>query len=281
VTSLTPPTWHLVTWVLLAGVVSGYVAATSDHRYPASRTERLRFTGAMAVAVVACGWPLGDLAAHVSLTALVVQRLALMLAVAPLLLSSIPMDLAVALTRPASVDRVAEFFGRPLVAIATVTVLGTATLIPVVVGWGSANAVADATFDVVTVALGVVLWIPILGTVPGSRRLSLVAKGGYLMVSSLVVTSLSLVWIFAAHPLYPSLHGQRLLLGISPLTDQQLAGFVAKLGAYVPMWTAAFVLFAKSGPGDPSDRPLRWIDVERELERADRRAHVAEGHASR
>ena len=56
------------------------------------------------------------------------------------------------------------------------------------------------------------------------------------------------------------------------LLDQQLAGFVSKLGAYAPMWAVAFTLLARSGEGDPDDRPLRWVDVERELERADRRA---------
>lgn len=280
-TSLTPPTWHPALWVALAAAAIGYAAATSPRRYGASRGQRGSFAGALVVIAIARGWPLGDLAAHVSLTALVVERLLLMLAAAPLLLASVPTGLAASLTRPRAVDRATEVVARPLVAIAVVTVVGTATLLPVVVAWCSANAAVDATLALLTVALGVALWLPVLGTAPGSRRLSQVAKGGYLMASSLVVTSLSLVWIFASRPLYPSLHGQEAILSITPLFDQQLAGFVAKLGASVPMWTAAFVLFARSGEGDPQDRPLRWADVERELERADRRARAVARHAPR
>ena len=65
------------------------------------------------------------------------------------------------------------------------------------------------------------------------------------------------------------------ILRISPLLDQQLAGFVAKLGAYVPMWIVAFVLFARAGDGEePDDATLRWVDVQREFERAERRRAV-------
>jgi cytochrome c oxidase assembly factor CtaG len=235
---------------------------------------RARFAAALACTALAWGWPLGDLAAHVSLSALVVQRLVLMLAVAPLALGSLPDSLAASLTRPRAVDRTLVVLGHPLAAIATVTVVGTATLLPVVVAWGATDAATLAVLGAVVLALGVVLWLPVLGTAPATRRLSLVAKGGYLLASSLVVTSLSFVWIFARQPLYPTFTGQERLLGITPLLDQQLAGFVSKLGAYAPLWAVAFVLLARSGEGDPADRPLRWVDVERELLRADRRARA-------
>ena len=36
------------------------------------------------------------------------------------------------------------------------------------------------------------------------------------------------------------------------------------------MWALAFVLFARSAERDEDDAPLRWVDVQRELERVDR-----------
>ncbi len=63
--------------------------------------------------MVATGWPLGDLAAHWSLTALVVQRLVLALAVAPLLLLGLPYDVIQWLTRPRVVDAVLTRVERP------------------------------------------------------------------------------------------------------------------------------------------------------------------------
>ena len=49
---------------------------------------------------MALTWPLADLAAHWSLTALVTQRLILVLVVAPLLLLGLPYDVIQWLTRP-------------------------------------------------------------------------------------------------------------------------------------------------------------------------------------
>ena len=78
----------------------------------------------------------------------------------------------------------------------------------------------------------------------GTKRLSPTARAGYVFVAALVVTSLSVVWIFARHPLYSALHHQHALLHVSALLDQQIAGFVAKLGAYLPMWAVAFTIFS-------------------------------------
>ena len=55
--------------------------------------------------VVALTWPLADLAAHWSLTALVTQRLILLMAVAPLLLLGLPYDVVQWLTRPGAGGR--------------------------------------------------------------------------------------------------------------------------------------------------------------------------------
>jgi cytochrome c oxidase assembly factor CtaG len=271
VTSLLPPTWHPALVAVLVVASCAYAAATRARAFVASRRERRRFAAAVVVAYAVCAWPLGDLAAHVSITAVVVQRLVLMLAVAPLLLGSLPDGLVARLSQHAVVDRVLRTVVHPALAIAVMTVVGTVTLLPAVVAWGSSSVPAGGLFIAVTLGLGVVLWLPVLGTVPGLPRLSYTAKGGFLLAASLVVTSLSFVWIFARHPLYGSLAGQSKILGISPLLDQQLAGFVSKLGAYFPMWAIAFALFARAGDGDERDQAdLRWVDVQRELERADR-----------
>ncbi|HUD68660.1 MAG TPA: cytochrome c oxidase assembly protein [Acidimicrobiales bacterium] len=272
-TSLLPPTWHPALLAALVVATGVYLVATRRGELAANRSELRRFAAAVLLAYLVCSWPLGDLAAHVSITAVVVQRLVLMLAVAPLLLSSLPDALIARLTRRHTVDRVMHAVVHPAIAIAVVTVIGTVTLVPAVISWGSSSVLAGGLFIAVTLGLGLVLWMPILGSIPGLPRLSYTAKGGYLLAASLVVTSLSFVWIFARHPMYGSLSHQTRILGISPLLDQQLAGFVSKLGAYFPMWAIAFVLFARAGDGGESDQPdLRWIDVQRELERVDRSA---------
>ena len=58
-----------------------------------SRHQIEFFAGACAALAVALTWPVADLAAHWSLTALVTQRLILVLAVAPMLLLGLPHDI--------------------------------------------------------------------------------------------------------------------------------------------------------------------------------------------
>ena len=56
--------------------------------------------------------------------------------------------------------------------------------------------------------------------------------------------------------------------------DQQLAGFLAKLSTIAVLWTVAFVLMTRAqvtATGDEDPEPLMWSDVEREIERAERR----------
>jgi cytochrome c oxidase assembly factor CtaG len=262
-------------WACLAASGVAYGIATSPRRFAATRSQRLRFAAALAILAVACGWPLGDLAAHVSLSAAVVQRLLVMLAVAPLVCTSLPVDLVAALTRLRTVDRVVVALGHPAVAIGVVTIVGTVTLLPEVLAWAAHSSLAGAALQAVALSLGIVLWLPVLGVAPATRRLSLVARGGYLLAASLVVTSLSFVWIFAKRPLYASFAHQHAVLALSPIVDQQLAGFVSKFGAYAPLWAVAFVLFARAGSDDgPAEPQLRWVDVQRELERAERRRSV-------
>ena len=93
-------------------------------------------------------------------------------------------------------------------------------------------------------------------------------------MQSIVPSFLSVVWIFARRPLYASYDHHARVLGMSPVLDQQLAGFLAKLSTIAVLWTVAFTLMTRSqvtAGTDEDAEPLIWSDVEREIERADRR----------
>jgi cytochrome c oxidase assembly factor CtaG len=217
-------------------------------------------------------WPIGDLAASVSLTVATVQRLVIMLLVAPLLLMATPTNVLARLTRPRPIDAVTRLLAHPGFAVVVVTALGTLTLTPPVVDWGAHSSVGRDLVLLAVLFVGLVLWTPALGVMPGAKRLSPAARAGYVFASALVVTSLSFVWIFSQHSLYPALHHQYAILHMTPLFDQQLAGFVAKLGCYMPMWAVAFTIFwhAEDSGTPIEETPLHWADVERQLLRVDR-----------
>jgi cytochrome c oxidase assembly factor CtaG len=258
---------HPVLLVILVILGVWHVWTSRERRY---RVRAL--TGWLVLALVVL-WPVGDLAASVSLSVATLQRLVIMLLVAPLFVMSVSTTRWMQLTRPAMVDAVTRWLAHPAVSMALVTVVGTLTLSTPVVDEGArSNLVRGATL-VGVLACGVILWIPALGVMPGAKRLSPVGRAGFIFVASLVVTSLSIVWIFARHSLYPGLHHQQSLLHMTPLFDQQLAGFVAKLGSYVPMWAVAFTIFSRADDAGVAveETPLHWADVERQLLRVDRR----------
>jgi putative membrane protein len=273
--TLLPFDWHpLVLTVILAVGLAHHLLVSSP------RQRRLAQYALLALLVVTM-WPIGDLAASVSLCVATAQRLVIMLLVAPFLLLSIPTAALGRLTRPVPIDFIVRTLAHPGVAFVFVTVVGTATLATPVVDWGAHSTYGRDLILLTVLIVGFVLWIPALAIMPGTRKLSPAARAGYVFASSIFVTSLSFIWIFSRHPLYPALHNQEALLHIKPLFDQQLAGFVAKLGCYIPMWWVAFsIFFGAEGRGQPvEETPLHWADVERELLRIDRqRARTLKHH---
>jgi cytochrome c oxidase assembly factor CtaG len=252
----------------------------SDRPVPWPRVRVLRFVGALAVALVALGWPLGDLAAHWSLCALVLQRCVLVLAVASLLLSGLPDDVLAWVTRPAPVDALLLRVLRPPAAVVTVTVLLVGSMAPPLVAAQSQSAVAWALLAVGVTLAGVVLWLPILGRVPGIPRPRPMIRAVYLVAQAVVPVFLSFVFILATRPLYQTLDHSGPVIGLSPLADQQIAGFVSKLSFLLTLLTTAAVELVRAPDSDddlgPED-PLVWADIERHFERADRKGLATSG----
>jgi cytochrome c oxidase assembly factor CtaG len=272
-----PFDWHLdIFWTLaIPALLVAYLAGTRSEGTRPSRRQRICFVLGVVVLLLAFMWPLGGLAAHWSLLALVVQRLLLTLAVPPLLVTGTPRPIIERLTRPAVVDAVLGVVVKPVPAVAIVTIVSVGTLTTGVVSVAASSAVTRVVVQLVVLGAGFVLWAPVLSELPGAKPLSAIGRGGYLIVQSIVPSFLSVVWIFAHRSLYASYDHHGRVLGMSPVLDQQLAGFLAKLSTIAVLWTVAFTLMTRSpastsGPDDDPE-PLLWSDVQRELERADRR----------
>lgn len=273
-TTSTPWTFnlHLAAWILVLAVVAAYTVAVRNPAYSITRRQAVAFAGGVVALLLALTWPLADIAAHWLLVGSVLQRLILMLLAPPLLITGLPQSLVITLTRPAPIDTTLRFLSRPPVAVAVVTVVGVGTLTVAAVQAQASSVLARAGIDLAVLAAGFVLWLPVLVRLPGTPRMSALGKGGYLIVQSIVPSFLAVVWIFARHPLYPTYTGNGPVLGLAPLTDQQVAGFLAKLGTIAVLWTVAFVVITRARhPEDEGEEPLTWADVERQLQRVARR----------
>jgi cytochrome c oxidase assembly factor CtaG len=272
--------FHVATWVTLTIAVAVIFLAhrrllrTSVHPIRWTRHEIWVFTGAGGTSLVALSWPVADLAAHWSLTALVLQRLILILAVAPMLLLGLPYDVLERITRPALVDAALNRCRRPAMAIGVVTVLTVGSMVPPVVQAQASSSALRAVLAVTAVGAGLVLWIPVLGRVPGVPRLTPMVRFGYLAAQAVVPAFLSFVLILSPHPLYAVFAGSKAAVDLKPLNDQQIAGFVSKLTMLIVLLAVGGIGLARAPSSEEElglNERLVWADVQRQFERADRR----------
>ncbi|HVM64288.1 MAG TPA: cytochrome c oxidase assembly protein, partial [Acidimicrobiales bacterium] len=246
-----------------------------------TRAQRFWLAGALGSLTVALWWPVADLAAHWSITALMAQRLLLVLAVAPMLLLAVPVPILAALTRPAPIDATLDFVSRPAVAIAVFSVVIMGTLLtPAVAAQASDPFVRGAT-DALVVVAGMILWAPALAGLPGARHPAALALAVYLFFQSIVPTFIpAVVFVFSRHVLYPAYAHSHLAVGLAPVNDQQLAGMLVKVATIPVLWTVAWIALTRAEHhraegGDEDDRTLTWAEVQRQLERAERAERAA------
>ena len=275
-----PYSWepHVAAWAAVGAISAAVPLAHLKVRgaaggSPWERRRVLCFVGGAASLVVALTWPVADLAAHWSLTLLVVQRVLLVLLAAPLLWLGLPDDLVRLLTRPPLVDAVLARLLRAPVAVAVVTVVSVGSMAPALVRAQASSALVRALLDAALLGAGLVLWLPVLGRLPGTARPKPVVRFGYLVFQAVVPAFLSFIYIFSTHPLYGTFSRSRAAIHVRPLTDQQMAGFVSKLSMLIVLLTVGAVVLARASKDDDEllEEPLVWADVERAFERADRR----------
>ena len=135
---------------------------------------------------------------------------------------------------------------RPPVAIVTVTVVLIGSMTPAMVRAQSSSPLARGLLEVAVLGAGLVLWIPVLGRIPGILRLKPVVRFGYLVVQAVVPAFLSFIFIFSRHPLYAEFARSHAAIGLRPLNDQQVAGFVSKLSMLFVLLTVGAVVLARA-----------------------------------
>lgn len=277
---------HLAAWLGIAALGVLYLGAVRR----AARTERpgtaptrrqwFFLAAGLLALVVALTWPVADLAAHWSLTMLLGQRMILVLVAAPLLLLATPAPVLARLTGPILLDDALDVLTRPKVAVAVFATLTWGTLsVPAVEAQASSWIVRAGT-DLIMLAAGTVLWGPVLRHIPGAYRAAPIGVAAYLFVQSVLPGLPSVLYVFAGHPFYPVFDHVHRALGLQPLSDQRLAGVLAKVATLPVLWTVAWATLTRARESEVGEDGsiLLWVDVERRLQRAERRERFTTRH---
>jgi putative membrane protein len=162
-----------------------------------------------------------------------------------------------------------RFLANPLVALpiwgANLVLWHTEVLYEAAVEDGAAHALEHVFFF----AAGIVLWLPVLETLPAPEWFGTGAKLGYIVGVRLVSTVVANVFIWAGGPFYDVYDRGTEYLGLSPSADQSLAGSLMMLeGSVVTVVAIAWLFLRMAQEGEVRQQLLeRGVD-----ERTARRA---------
>jgi cytochrome c oxidase assembly factor CtaG len=226
---------------VLALIIAGWLWVARRGTEPISRGRRCAFAGAMLLIAGVWLTPVATLAEHYLLAAHLIQVLVLMGPVPALLLLSLPPEVRIA---PKSVPWPLRLAVHPVIAIIALN----ATFIAWHVTPAYDAALADGwLYDLMQASLllvSLLFWWPIVSPCSATARsVSGFGKLGYIVLATIPQTFGGLLIALASHVLYTGYGDGPRVLGLDPMTDQQIAGASIALVSKIALLAAFFVIF--------------------------------------
>ncbi len=193
---------------------------------------------------LALDWPLAPLGSGYLASVHMVRYLLIALVAPPLLLLGIPAASYARLKDRPRILAVLQDVTQPLVAFFIFNVVISVTHWPSLVDWLMATQLGSFVLDVAWLAAGLVFWWPLVSPVPEWPRFTHVWKLGYLGLNGIIVRPVFFILLFSKFPAYATYELAPPIGGISPLSDQQLAAGIMKLGTAWAMVVAMAFVFA-------------------------------------
>jgi putative membrane protein len=228
--------WQLA-WEELAVVAvlaAAYVVAS--RRHPASPWRQVAFAGALALILVVSVTPLATLALHYLLSAHLFQNVVLAEWAPALAVAGVSVGMAGALARLAPV----RWLTHPLVALPLWVASYDVWHIPALYEAALRSEVLLHAEHASYFLTGALLWWPLLHDAP--RRLSPGAKAAYVFGAFVLASPVGLLLALLPRPIYDFYVEAPRVWGISPLTDQQMAGVIMAVSEAV-VFFAVFAYF--------------------------------------
>lgn len=270
-----------ILWIALGLVYHSFTAtrarrSTTVRVVPVpSKKETRLFRAGLILGAILTNLPISLWAQKYSTTAYLVDNVLLVLGCVPLLLLGLPRSLISKWTRPRLFDLVLSRLTRAIPATLIFSGSLLVSMLSPVVELQATNSLVRAALQLELVFAAIIMWIPAFRLLPGMRQLSTAGRIAYLFAQSLLPSFPAFVLIFASHPFYPTFAAHMSSLGISAVGDQELAGGLSKILSIALLWGTAIVILLRANQSEElgqDPEPITWDDVERELDRTERRA---------
>ena len=188
--------------------------------------QRASVYAALLLLFLSLNGPVHDLSDVYLFSAHMIQHLVLELAVPPLLLLGTPGWMLRPLLRWSSVRAVAERVTRPAWCFAIFNVVLAGWHLPPAYNLALAEHPVHITQHLMFIAASVLMWWPLLGSLPELPRPSYPVQLLYCFLMTIPMSIVSVYIVYADRVLYPAYAIAPRIWGISPLEDQRLGGLV-------------------------------------------------------
>lgn len=247
------PAWHphFDVWAVVFILGFGYWYANrrikpvvAPNEANPTHRQRWQWFGGVTLLLIVSGWPIHDLGDSL-FSVHMVEHMILSLVVPALLLMGTPRWLAdFTIGRP-KVAAVLRPLARPAAAFAIFNVTFIAIHWPELVEAMLTNAFAHFAVHTWLFVAATLMWMPVLSPTPAIPRLKRPTAMFYLFAQSLLPTIPASFLTFSSVPLYPVYGDASLAFGLSPLSDQTIAGVIMKLGGGLLFWSAIAVIWVR------------------------------------
>lgn len=244
------PPFHLdADALLLSGLLVVLFAATiwearrAGVREPVGGARIAAFLGGALTVAIASSWPIHDLSEGYLFSVHMVQHMLFTFMAAPLLLWGIPTWLLESALEPPPVRRVVRFCANPLVAFILYNGGVGLTHVPEVTDVILRNHPVHYLVHAYLMASSMLVWFPVLRSIPGLPRLSYPLQIGYLFIQSIVPTVIYAPLTLSGDVAYQFYGEAPRIWGVNAITDQQMAGLLMKIGGGVIIWIWMTVIF--------------------------------------
>ena len=216
--------------------------------------QRAAFHAALLLLFLSLNGPVHDLSDTFLFSADMIQHLVLELLVPPLLLVGTPGWMLRPLLRPRAVRAVAERVTRPAWCFAIFNLVLAGWHLPPAYNLALAHHPVHITQHLMFIAASVIMWWPLLGSLPELPRPSYPVQLLYCFLMTIPMSIVSIYIVYADRVLYPAYATAPRIFGISPLEDQRIGGLVMWIpGGLYFLLVMSVVFFRWSQRGGTDD----------------------------
>lgn len=237
--------------IALTGLMVGLYAVTvlearrQGLTTPVGRGRMAAFAGGIITLLVGSSWPIHELSEGYLFSVHMVQHMLFMFVAAPLLLWGTPSWLMEILLAPKPVHKFVSVAAQPFVAFMVYNLGQGVTHVPEITNQILQNHTLHYLVHMYIVVSSLLLWFPIICSLPGMPRLSYPMQMVYLMLQSVIPTVVYAPLTYSEEVVYDFYAAAPRIWGIDPLTDQQMAGLLMKIGGGFIVWGWIAVIFFK------------------------------------